>query len=129
MLVTPYVQGQSGLVHSQQQQTVSNVINGGIETSQTTGVDTNGWPNDFEKSNTNQVTIRIGAKGSTPPSGQVWTASNTKISHGLGKTPTGWHIVWQDKVVTIIAGSSKPTDQFIYLTISDDTANTTLIIF
>jgi hypothetical protein len=124
--VTPPIIGQKGQPAFQQQQSIATAINGGIEFNSPTSVDTNGWANTFEQANTNSATIRINPTGGSAP---AWTAANTKIAHNLGKVPTGWHVIYMDKVVTVIAGTSKPDVQFIYLTISDDTATTTLMIF
>jgi hypothetical protein len=127
--IIPYVAAQSKLQDNQTQQSMTRAINGGLSVASVNSLDTNGWPDTFGQGNTNQTLVRIGAFGTTPASQITWTAANTKIPHNLGFIPTGWRIVYQDKAVSIIAGTPQPDKQFIYLTVSDDTANTTLEIF
>ena len=126
MLTPNFIPGQIGIADTQQKTLVPNVINGGLEHNSPQSLDNNGWPNTFQRANINQATIRVNASGGNAP---AWTAANTEIAHNLGKIPTGWRIVYQDKVVTLIAGTTAPTTQYIYLTISDPTANVTLEIF
>ncbi len=129
MNALPYVAGQTGAVDLMQQTSVITAINGNIETNNVTGLDANGWPETFDSANVSQVTLRIGALGSTPASGIAWTAANTQIAHNLGRIPTGWRTVYQSAATTITAGTTAPTTQYIYLTSSNTAADTTLEIF
>jgi hypothetical protein len=129
MRVVPYVEGQSGLVSSQQNRSMSQAVDNNIEVSYPQHVDANNWADIFAPGNIKGVILRVAALGGTSPSGYSWTASNTKIGHNLGYLPTGWIIVYKDKNCDIKAGTTKPDTQFLYLTISDDTANTTLWVF
>ena len=130
MQTTPPVVGQSGLVQQQQQLSVSQAVNNNLDFSYPQTVDTHAWPDTFIPANLKCTLVRVGANGTTPASGYSWTAANTKIAHNLGRLPVGWIIVYKDKVCDVFAPNATKNDgQFIYLTISDDTANTTLLIF
>lgn len=130
MRIIPFQPGQSDEIAAQQQNSVGNVVNGNIEITSIAGYDSNGWPNVFQSGNIRGNAIRVSATGTTPPSGGVnWTSANTKIPHGLGKLPTGFILCYKDKPCDIYAGTTKPDNQFVYLTITDDTANTTILVF
>lgn len=130
MQATPPVIGQSKLLAQQQQLSVSQVLNSGVDFGYGQTVDTNAWPDTFLPGNIRCTLVRVGAVGSSPKSGWKWTAANTKIGHNLGVLPTGFIVVYKDKTCDVFASSTTKNDtQFIYLTITDDTANTTLLIF
>lgn len=129
MYTTPPVVGQQGMTKYQQEQSVAQAVNGGLELAFVVGLDANGWANNFKQANMKGTIVRVGATGNPSPSGNQWTAANTKINHSLGFVPNGWIITYKNKVVDIIAGTSHADAQFIYLTTSDDTAETNLFIF
>ena len=123
----PFVVGQSGAAHAQQQQSMVDTLSNGVDFAYQTHVDALGWVDDFSAANTKSTMIRVGATGTTPPSQTTWTAANTQISHNLGRQPIGWVVVFKDKVCDIIVGTTPADTQFAYLTINDDTANVTLM--
>lgn len=126
----PLVVGQSGLIANQQANSTSRTLDNDLDFSYVQTIDTNGWPDTFLPANLNCTLIRVGAVGSTPVSGYSWAASgDTKIAHNLGVLPTGFIVVYKDKTCDVFAGTTKSDTQFLYLKITDDTANTTLLIF
>lgn len=129
MYTTPPVVGQQGLTKYQQDNSVSQAVDGGIELAFVIGVDANGWANDFKQANMRGTIVRVGASGNPSPSGNQWTGANTKINHSLGFIPNGWVITYKNKIVDIIAGTTNADAQFIYLTTSDTTAEINLYIF
>lgn len=130
MQASPIVVGQQGLIKDQQMNSVTQTLNNNIDFSYPLSLDANGWPDTFSPANLNCTLIRVGATGTTPKSQVVWTATDTQIPHNLGTQPIGFIVVYKDKTCDVFASSTTKNDsQFIYLTITDDTANTTLLIF
>lgn len=130
MKTTPFIPGQSGVTNTQQQSQVTDSLNNGIDITYAQSRDTNGWADTFSLANTKGAMLRVSALGATPPKGSVnWTAANTKIPHNLGYIPSGWIVTYKSKTCDIFAGTTAPDEQFIYLSISDDTADTNIFVF
>jgi hypothetical protein len=129
MQSTPPIPGQTGVGLYQQQQSLSQASNNGVDFAYQFGLDSLGWVNQFMQANCRCTLIRVGAQGGSSPTGVLWTPANTQISHNLGVQPQGYIAVFKDKICDIIAGTTPPTLQFMFLTISDPTANVTLLMF
>jgi len=106
-------------------------LNGNVEVATAIGVDLNNWANNFAPANMAGVVYRIGAIGNIAPSGYQWGAANTdlQISHGLGRSPIGFLVVYKNKTCDVWAGTTKPDNQFLTLQISDASAETSIWIF
>lgn len=133
MNATPFIPGQAGSTAAQQQTSLTDAINGGVEFAYDEHRDLAGWGDVFSLGNMAGVMMRVAATGTTVPpkvkNWGTWTAADTKIAHNLGYIPMGWIVTYKSKACDVFAGSIRPDEQFVYLTITDDTADTNLFIF
>lgn len=129
----PYIAGQAGVMAHQQQQSMSDTLTNGIEAAYDTSRDANGWSNEFEAGtgNLSGNMVRVNGSGGTPvPGSVIWGSGVTKIPHNLGWVPMGWHVTYKNTACDIFAPPGNPPDaQFIYLTNTVPTTDTTLFIF
>jgi hypothetical protein len=130
MKIPPFIPGQAGISDSMQKIQQAQKQNNGVDVSYPTHRDLNQWADEFAAANQQGVMLRVAGTGSVVPPGSVqWTVGNTKIPHNLGVVPSGWHVTYKSKTCDIFAGTTPPDAQFIYLTITDDSADTNLFIF
>lgn len=131
MRAIPIVAGQASVSEVQQKTSVVQALNGNVEVATAIGVDSNNWANNFAPANMTGVSIRIGATGNLSPAGYQWAASSAdlQISHGLGRVPIGFLVIYKNKTCDVWAGTTKPDNQFLTLQTSDASAETTIWIF
>lgn len=126
------------IAHRQWVQDTQRVMNGGIEIgtpsinspAATSGIN-QGLPTQYERANGSGIMIRIVANGVLDTGAPYnWSASNVgiPISHGLQRTPIGFHIVDQDKEVTVYRTAPSTVDT-ITLAPTDNTASVTVYVF
>ena len=88
----------------------------------------NGVYNTFTQDNIDCVLLYIGAVGSGAT--HAWAASNTGqgFNHGLLRQPIGFIVVYKTKTCDVYA-TTTPTTNLITLATTDDTAQTTIMVF
>lgn len=99
-----------------------------IGIAQPNGQAASGVYNTFQQDNLDCVLLYIGANGSG--AAIVWGASNTgqQINHGLQRQPIGFIVVYKDKTCDVYS-TATPTTNYVTLAITDDTANTIVMVF
>lgn len=125
------------ILHRQWTQSVQQVMNGNVDMGTPTGnapesAGVNaGVYTQFQKGNGSGVLVRIAANGVAGTGAPYsWAGSNVGIPiiHGLLRKPIGFHVVDQDKQVSIYR-TAPPDENQITLAPTDNTASVTVYIF
>lgn len=109
-------------------QSVYKALQGGLSFGQPNGQAASGVYNTFTQDNFDGILMYIGALGSGATN--VWAATNTgqAFNHGLQRQPIGFLVVYKDKTCDVYS-TATPTTNLITLAITDDTANTIILVF
>lgn len=109
-------------------QSVYKALTHSIAFAQPSGQAAGGVYNAFTQDNVDCVLLYIGALGSGATI--TWAASNTgqAINHGLLRQPIGFIVVYKSKTCDVYS-TATPTVNNITLAITDDSAQTTIMVF
>lgn len=109
-------------------QSVYKALNGGLTFGNPTAQAVSGVWNAFQQDNFNGVYLYVGSNLSG--ASLTWFTNNTgkAFNHGLQRQPIGWIVIYKDKACDIYS-TATPTKDIITLAITDNSANTIILVF